>query len=88
MWLCKVPDVTSDSDIQHPSSLWCYGQEGVHPTLAKSGGWSSDDTSGAMVGLRPPEARDLDARGTDRGDRIRPQEMEENGEERSGSVDI
>ena len=63
MWICKGSDVTSDSEIQHPSPTWRQGQGGVHPTYTEYGGWSSDGTDGAMAGIMPPEARDPEARG-------------------------
>ena len=66
MWPRKGSDLTSNSEIQHPSSHWRQEQGGVHPTDIESGGWNIDDTSSSVMGIRPPEARDLEARGTER----------------------
>ena len=62
MWLRKGADVTSNSEVQYPSPKWRQGQEGVNLTDTKYGGWIRDGTDSAMVGLRPPEAREPEVR--------------------------
>ena len=88
MWLHKGLDLTSNSDIQQPSPTWRQGKGGVHPTDAESGGWNSDGTDGAMVGLKPPEAREPEAIGPDRRWRLGRQEMEEDGNEQEQCGDF
>ena len=88
MWLCKGSDVSRDSESQYPSTLWRQGQGGVHTTETIYGGWNSDSTAGYMAWLRPPEARDPEARGMVRGGRLGQQDMEEDGDERDGSGDV
>ena len=55
---------------------------------AESGEWSSDVTAGAMVGICPPEARDPEARGMGRRERIGRQDMEEDGDEQERSDNV
>ena len=62
MWLCKGSNVTSDSEIQHPSPPWRQGQKGIHPIKTKYVGWRSDGTDGAVDEgsyLRQTSAKDL-----------------------------
>ena len=90
MWLHRGSYVTSDSEIQHPSSPWIQVQVGLHPKDTESGGWSSDGTACAMGGLRPPEASKPEARGSVRGGRLGKLDMEEdvNKRERQGDCGI
>ena len=90
MWLCKVSDFTSNSEIQHTSPPWRQGQGCVHLTEAKYGGWRSDGTAGAISGISPPEDREPEARGPGRGRSLGQQEMEEDGneQERSGNIGV
>ena len=57
-------DVTSNSDIQHPSPMRRQGQGVVHPPETRSGGRGSDGTASAVEGLRIPEAKKTEARDT------------------------
>ena len=66
MWLRKGLGVTSDSEIQHPSSPWSQVQGGIHPIETESEVWGIDGTGGAMTGLNPPEAMKPEARGAGR----------------------
>ena len=90
MWLFKGLDVTSNSEIQHPSILWRQGQGGLNLKETEYGGWGSDGNDGAMAGPSPPEAKDTEARGTGRGGRLGRQVMEEdeNKRERRGNVGV
>ena len=62
MWLCKSVDVTSDSEIQHPSPPRRQVQGGVHLTETRSDGRGIDGTASAVVGISHPEARDWEDR--------------------------
>ena len=69
MWLRKGSYVTSNSEVQYPSPPGSQGQGVVHPTETEYGGWnsgSSAGTSGAVVGLSTPDAREPEARGPGR----------------------
>ena len=90
MWLHKVSDITSDSEIQHSYPLWRHGKGGVHPTETKYVGWSSDGTAGAMSGLMPLDGRKMEARGLEIGGRLGRRDMEEdeNKRERHGNVRV
>ena len=65
MRLRKGADVTSDIDIQYPSTPWRHVKGGVHPPKTSSGGWGSDVTASAVAGLRRLEARETGARDPD-----------------------
>ena len=55
MWLCVVKDVTTNSEIQHPSTTPPSGKGSVDISANISGGWSGDGTARAMAGLRGRE---------------------------------
>ena len=57
MWLFNVSDITSYSEIQHPSPPRSQVQVGVHPPETVSGVWGSGVTSSTAEGLSIPDAR-------------------------------
>ena len=62
--LCRGAYFTRNIEFQYPSPPWCQVQGGVNLTVTKSGGWGSDVTASVVAGIKTPEARDPEARGT------------------------